>query len=329
MSFSSFLTGNLIIGFIAFLGSWQLFLFFRNLYPSLHRPLVLACMAIPTVVFWSSGSARYYLDGKYRFSNKSLYEIIINKRRLTLNFAIVILAIYPIYTIKSYIIISYLPFYLFFILLQSINKTTNQLMRLALKLTIPIVFLTTCFYVFYNSETLFEQYSSEKILDSVTRTQDSFIMQANQFEGAFFTLGNFDGTIRGLVKMAPKAILTTFFRPYLWESHNLIMLLSALEGFALILFTLKILLNKKGIAVFFRELIFNPLVFYCFAFSIVFAIFVGLSTFNFGSLVRYKIPCVPFFVVALMIMHYKIKESLQKPLMIPEENTDPQLPAVS
>jgi hypothetical protein len=35
-----------------------------------------------------------------------------------------------------------------------------------------------------------------------------------------------------------------------------------------------------------------------------FAFAVGLSTSNFGSLVRYKIPAIPFFVASLMITNF-------------------------
>jgi hypothetical protein len=37
-------------------------------------------------------------------------------------------------------------------------------------------------------------------------------------------------------------------------------------------------------------------------FSLFFAFSVGLTTSNFGSLVRYKIPAIPFFVASLFII---------------------------
>ncbi|NNF02533.1 MAG: hypothetical protein HKN22_07590 [Bacteroidia bacterium] len=49
---------------------------------------------------------------------------------------------------------------------------------------------------------------------------------------------------------------------------------------------------------------------FCIIFSLFFAFSVGLSTSNFGSLVRYKIPLLPFFVAALFItaeMHRQYK----------------------
>jgi hypothetical protein len=44
---------------------------------------------------------------------------------------------------------------------------------------------------------------------------------------------------------------------------------------------------------------------FCFSFAIFFAFSVGLTTSNFGSLVRYKIPATPFFMAALFIVRYR------------------------
>lgn len=50
----------------------------------------------------------------------------------------------------------------------------------------------------------------------------------------------------------------------------------------------------------------------------VFAIFVGATTLNFGTLVRYKIPAMPFYVISLLLILYynnKIKsEEVKKDL---------------
>ena len=41
---------------------------------------------------------------------------------------------------------------------------------------------------------------------------------------------------------------------------------------------------------------------YHFVFSLIFAISVGISSGNFGTLVRYKIPLMPFYLAGLYIM---------------------------
>ena len=48
-------------------------------------------------------------------------------------------------------------------------------------------------------------------------------------------------------------------------------------------------------------------------FSLFFAFAVGISTSNFGSLVRYRIPLLPFYVSSLVIIRYMYeKEKVEK-----------------
>ena len=37
-------------------------------------------------------------------------------------------------------------------------------------------------------------------------------------------------------------------------------------------------------------------------FSLLFALFVGATTPNFGTLCRYKIPCMPFYIISLFLI---------------------------
>ena len=55
---------------------------------------------------------------------------------------------------------------------------------------------------------------------------------------------------------------------------------------------------------------------YCFVFSVVFALFVGASTLNFGTLVRYKIPCLPFYLIALFLIEEKVKQKAESKIIL-------------
>ena len=70
-----------------------------------------------------------------------------------------------------------------------------------------------------------------------------------------------------------------------------------------VLFTLFVFF-KAGIKNFFLNIFKRAIVIYCLFFSLVFAIFVGATTLNFGTLVRYKIPCMPFYIIALIFILY-------------------------
>jgi hypothetical protein len=71
---------------------------------------------------------------------------------------------------------------------------------------------------------------------------------------------------------------------------------------------------------------------YCFLFAVVFGLFVGASTLNFGTLVRYKIPCLPFYAISLFLIYEKVKERAAKKALQKEElpsEVTALLPAIS
>jgi hypothetical protein len=66
-------------------------------------------------------------------------------------------------------------------------------------------------------------------------------------------------------------------------------------------------LIKAGVIHFIKNIFTDPMIMYCFWYALLFAIFIGTTTLNFGTLVRYKIPCIPFYLIALMLILAKSK----------------------
>jgi len=146
--------------------------------------------------------------------------------------------------------------------------------------------------------------AGDDLTEGIMDRQNNFIRQSKN-EGSYFTLGvEFDASSPlGLLKIAPAAIVATLFRPFIWESRNVSTLLSSFESLTIMLFTLFVFF-KAGIKNFFLNIFKRAIVIYCLFFSLVFAIFVGATTLNFGTLVRYKIPCMPFYIIALIFILY-------------------------
>ena len=153
----------------------------------------------------------------------------------------------------------------------------------------------------------------DKLTESVKTTQDNFLNISDQAESSFSLGVTFDGSTSSMVKIAPAAITATLFRPYLWESKKISTLLSSMESLVLMLFTIYVFF-KAGPFRFAGGIIKDPMILYCFCFSILFALFVGATTLNFGTLVRYKIPCMPFYIIALILIAERIKLKETEPV---------------
>jgi hypothetical protein len=119
-----------------------------------------------------------------------------------------------------------------------------------------------------------------------------------------------DGSVEiagGIASKIPPAITAGLFRPFIWEARNPVMLLSGLENLLFIGLTLRMIFSL-GFFGFFVRIGSNPLLIFSVVFSLFFAFSVGLTTSNFGSLVRYKIPCEPFYLGMLFSLYYLKKE---------------------
>ena len=97
----------------------------------------------------------------------------------------------------------------------------------------------------------------------------------------------------------PQAVAVTLFRPFPWEVSSAIVLFSALEAMSF-LTLLTYLLFKKGVVTTFRKTFDRSILILCFSFAIIFAVSIGMSATNFGSLSRYKIPCLPFYLMFIL-----------------------------
>lgn len=312
VTFSSYIVINLFFSMLAFSGVWRLFRFFYGLYPHLHKKLAIAIIYFPTFVFWSSGILKDPVCAAMMgYLSFALYSLIINKKSVLKNTLVAVTAAYVLGVVKSYILVSYLPFLLLFILLLKLKSLQRLGSKIAL---ISGLVVFSAIGVVAVADRLQEEMGSlafDKITESVKKTQSNFINMADLAESSFSLGVEFDGTTGSLIKMAPLAINATLFRPYIWESKKVSTLLSSLESLALMLLTLYVIW-RAGPFRFLWSLLRDPAILFCFFFSILFALFVGATTLNFGTLVRYKIPCMPFYVIALFLVLERVRMIQQK-----------------
>jgi hypothetical protein len=302
VTFGSYAAITLWFSMISFSGVWRLFKFFYELYPKLHKALAIAILFMPTFVFWSSGILKDPIcTGMMGWLTYSLAELLMKRKSIFKNGLIILLSSTVLGLVKFYILAAYLPFLLLYITLWHISFIKQFFLRLAL---LAVITVTVAGFLYVLSDKLQEALGDlalDKIATSVKTTQANFMHLSDLAESSF-TLGvEFDGSTFSLLKIAPAAIAATLFRPYLWESRKLSTLLSSLESLALMIFTLYVFL-RAGPFTFVKCLVRNPMVIFCISFSLLFALFVGATTLNFGTLVRYKIPCIPFYLIALFLI---------------------------
>ncbi|MCS7074356.1 MAG: hypothetical protein NZ108_07810, partial [Bacteroidia bacterium] len=212
---------------------------------------------------------------------------------------------YIIYAIKPYIIFSYIPLAIFWIALENQRRVGNPLVRVVLA---PLIVTGGAVGGLFALQSISSSstYSLDNVLHHAYTHQQDLLKNTAYYEeggGSTFDIGEYDPTLTGALSKLPIAVFTTFYRPMLWDVRNPIMFFSAVENTYLLYLTFLIFRNMglRGLWYGIRN---HPFIFFCFSFSIAFGFSVGLSTSNFGSLVRYKIPCIPFYFAMLYMCNY-------------------------
>ncbi len=231
--------------------------------------------------------------------------------------------------IKVYILLSFLPAYSFWLIFHFKENINSKFIKALMS---PMLFAASSImgvFVFIKIAQISNKYALENLVRTAKDTQNWIYYSSQMQGGSGYTLGEVDYTLKGLLKIAPKAINVTLFRPYIWEARKPILIPAALEGLISLFLTIR-LLYKSGFIRFTRLILTNPEVQFCLVFSLIFAFSVGFTSYNFGSLVRYKIPLMPFYFIALFILADREKqEEIKEKTILKPKPTVKGLPAVS
>ncbi len=206
-----------------------------------------------------------------------------------------------IISIKPYIFFALLPGTILWLSNQQIKKIKNTTFRFLATPVLLMIGGLLAYLSLYQMGDSLGLYKLDSVMDRAVIVQQD--MKADYYGGKTFDIGNFDASAGGVLSKAPIAIFSGIFRPAIWDVRNVVMLVSSLENTYLLILTIFLLVKLKlfGFFVLIRK---NPLLLFCILFSLFFAFSVGLTVANFGSLVRLRIPELPFFVAGLFIMRY-------------------------
>lgn len=306
IGFNNYSTVALLFATLSFTGLWSMYQTWLKINPNMKLHFAIAIFFIPSVFFWGSGILKDSITlGALGWIFTSSYNILIERKKIVSGILILIINICLIYVIKIYILLALLPPLAFWVILEQNRKVTNNRLKNILLPTSIVLGIISAVLIFQNITQGDEKYNLDAIGKRAKISADWLYYVSVKEGGSAYYLGELDGSIESMVSLSPKALFVTLFRPFIWEAKNILMLISALEVFLLTLFFFYVL-SKVGILNFLKISVSDPFILLCVSFTVIMAIGVGLTTFNFGTLVRYKIPLLPFYYVYLaMILNYK------------------------
>ena len=298
----SFIINSLIVGCFTYIGLWKFYRLLNILYPGYEKGLAYIVLFLPSIAFWGSGIMKdSYTVSSACWITYNFYMVLILRKKVLINSIFLLNNLFIIINIKPYVILSLLPGIILWLNSAYLKQIKNGLLKILILPLLSVVILVTGFYVFQNLSSLMGVYGEVDSAIEQAQVIRTDLLRSDQYGSNNYDIGKFDGSLISLISVAPNAIFTALFRPFLWEVGSPTMVFSAIENFILIIFTFFTLTRVSPISVF-KTLLNEPFLFYCLIFSILFAFGVGIAGTNFGAMVRYKTPLMPFFFSMIYLL---------------------------
>lgn len=317
ISFNSYQVCTIFMSLISFWGGWKLYQVFRDILPQRKDLAFVAVFLVPSALFWGSGIMKdtFTLAG----INYVIYCLYFSlfKKRFKPNLLIgAVIASVIVFLMKGYIILAFLPAVLF-----GINEMIKvEIRNKMIKRGLGALLLLVAGFVLYIGPRFLQQASAKYTVESIESRVRGFHTWHTDVGGSSYNLGDVEYTPTGVVRKIPAALNVTFFRPYVWEARNPVVLLAAMESLAL-LFLCLMVFYKLGFG--FMKLIREKPILYTFlAYSLIFGFVVGFTSYNFGALGRYKIPVYSIFAFILIYLNYHGTLSLSRKRFVKEKSLD-------
>ncbi|MCX7863172.1 MAG: hypothetical protein N2449_09295 [Bacteroidales bacterium] len=305
----SFVATTILISAFTFSGLWKLFRLLVKIFPQNIKTNAFAVLFIPSTLFWGSGLLKdsYTLMATCYFF-VSFYQIIVLRKEIPKHLFLLLFSTYVLLSIKPYILFALTAAALVTFIHANMKIIQNKILKTILfPIIVLIVFLIGTNIILSTGELAGGYYSSlDKMLKQAVEIQQDLTKE--YYGGNSFNIGKFDPTFTGILSKAHLAIIAGLYRPFYWEAKNIAMLVAATENFIFLFLTFYVILlsfltwRKHGFSYMQKVVLSDSFIVFSLIFSIMFSFFIGLTTANFGALVRYKIPLIPFFMASLFII---------------------------
>jgi len=278
---------SIYIALISFYSCWYLAVNISNVYPKLENGAVLGLLFYPSIVFWSSGLQKesialvciviltsFLIQFKNNVLGKSPLKEIVT-----------ILLFIILFNLKYYYAAAYVLVVLPTVILQILTqyRIISHPMAIWVMLFLIIGFGVSFIHPNLN-------------LSSIV----NIIFENNQMYREHHILASsidyyeFNNSLWSMLINAPIAFFSILFRPFFFEASSWLQLLISIENGLLLVYCIAwFSISKKKIS--FK----NPLIIGGVIYVVLLAVFLALSTPNFGTLSRYRISFLPILIILL------------------------------
>lgn len=297
-SFGYYNVHTVFVCFLSLIGLTAIYKTFVVYLQDKKRELLFAVFLLPSILFWGSGVLK---EGLIFFSLGLLiyhFNKLFNIRSSFICLGVALLLALS----KFYVWLAIVPslFFIFWINKSSTSKIFLKFSSVILIIGIvglnidrftsiqnPLVTLS-------QKQIEFNQLASGSLTDANHKP----IVAAN----SAIKIKTLEPTLYSFIKNSPEAIINTVFRPYIWELKSPLMLMAGLENLLILGFIFLCIIFIKPLA----EIRWEHVLF-CMSFAIIQFLIIGETTPIIGAIARYKVPALPFLLIAFLFILDKNK----------------------
>lgn len=302
-----------LCAYLSYSFQWKVFQLVTYVYPSLHKELAFAFLMIPSVLFWGSGYGKdvIMLSCILQFFY-SFYVGFLMKREIVKHVIILLVVGYIMSLVRGFILLTILPCCILMAAVYYRSAIRNSLLRFLIGPFFLLGSVAGSYLMVQNLGSAVQSYN----IESLEQKAEGFRSWHTTQGGSTYSIEGDITSVSGILKQAPKAMAITLFGPFVWEIRNIVMLLSGVESLVfLYLFTTRVFFNRRVYALF-SVLIREHILVFCIPFILILSVAIGLTSFNYGALVRYKIPILPFFACTFIIINYHLTKSATQKFVV-------------
>lgn len=272
---------------VSFFASWYLANIISRLFPTYKIASCIAFLFFPSVVFWSSGIIKESLAMTGLFFLTAVFLQVWAKERVSiLSMVFAVISALIVFNLKYYYLAVFVPVTSASLVARWVSN--KQKINPSAQI---LIWLTILVFGFVAVTCLHPNFSPSKLLQVIVSSNRVFMEVCTPDDVIHFY--NLEPAWSSILLNSPWALVSGFFRPFVWEANTVFKFITGVENLAVLSLFILAVRFVKDIYHSSNRILILAVILYCALLSI----FLALSTPNFGTLARYGVGFLPFIVL--------------------------------
>lgn len=201
------------------------------------------------------------------------------------------------YLVKPYLIILLTPFIVLMIYSSLLSNIKSNNTRFLSNIIVYPVILVFGIYLLYLLAEYSGKYSTSNIVHQAYLVYTDLSRNESYYTetgGSIYDIGLVEPTLPSMLSKFPIATFTGIFRPLIFDAKKPIIIIPSIENTVLFIFFVIYVLKYRPIPLI-KTIISSTYLRYLFLYSVLLLFMIGLTSGNFGNLIRYKTPAAFIF----------------------------------